>query len=107
MLTIDQNVYNAIVAHARIEHPVSACGMVAGPIGTDRPVRVVPMANAERSPTFFSFDVVEQLRVWQEMDRRDEEPLVVYHSNPYHEAYPSRVATEELVVVVPEDARPV
>src|SRR5579859_5510190 len=48
------------------------------------------MENAERSPTFYRFDSAEQLRVWREMDDRDEEPIVIYHSHTATEAYPSR-----------------
>ncbi|MGZ4588998.1 MAG: M67 family metallopeptidase, partial [Mycobacteriaceae bacterium] len=43
-----------------------------------------------RSPTFYRFDSMEQLRVWREMDSRDEAPVVVYHSHTATEAYPSR-----------------
>ena len=90
MLTIDQATYDAIVAHARADHPDEACGIVAGPIGSDRPERFVAMTNAERSPTFYRFDSLEQLKVWREMDDRDEEPVVIYHSHTATEAYPSR-----------------
>ncbi|MGW0230242.1 Mov34/MPN/PAD-1 family protein [Actinopolymorpha singaporensis] len=90
MLTIDQATRDAIVAHARADHPDEACGIVAGPIGSDRPERHVAMTNAERSPTFFQFDSQEQFRVWRDMDDRDEEPVVIYHSHTATEAYPSR-----------------
>lgn len=40
--------------------------------------------------TFYRFDAMEQLRVWREMDDRDEEPVVIYHSHTATEAYPSR-----------------
>jgi [CysO sulfur-carrier protein]-S-L-cysteine hydrolase len=90
VLTIDQGIRDAIVAHARADHPDEACGIVAGPIGSDRAVRFVPMTNAERSPTFYRFDSQEQLRVWREMDDNDEEPVVIYHSHTATEAYPSR-----------------
>ena len=90
MLTLDQAIRDAIVAHARADHPDEACGIVAGPIGSDRAIRLVPMTNAERSPTFYRFDSQEQLRVWREMDDRDEEPVVIYHSHTATEAYPSR-----------------
>ena len=90
MLNIGRDIVDAIVAHARRDHPDEACGIVAGPIGSDRPVRLVPMTNAERSPTFYRFDSLEQLRVWREMDDRDEEPVVIYHSHTATEAYPSR-----------------
>jgi [CysO sulfur-carrier protein]-S-L-cysteine hydrolase len=90
VLSIDGELVDAIVAHARRDHPDEACGVIAGPIGSDRPVRIVPMANAERSPTFYRFDSLEQLAVWREMDERDEEPVVIYHSHTATEAYPSR-----------------
>ena len=90
MLTLDQRIRDAIVAHVRADHPDEACGIVAGPVGSDRAVRIVPMTNAERSPTFYRFDSQEQLRVWREMDDRDEEPVVIYHSHTATEAYPSR-----------------
>ena len=37
VLAIDQATYDAIVAHARRDHPDEACGVVAGPAGSDRP----------------------------------------------------------------------
>jgi proteasome lid subunit RPN8/RPN11 len=90
VLTLDRATYDAIVAHARRDHPDEACGLVAGPAGSDSAVRFVPMANAERSPTFYRFDPMEQLQVWREMDDRDEEPVVIYHSHTATAAYPSR-----------------
>ena len=90
MLTIRQDLVEAMIAHARADHPDEACGIVAGPEGSDRPERFVPMINAERSPTFYRFDSGEQLAVWREMDRNDEEPVVIYHSHTATEAYPSR-----------------
>ena len=90
MLRLSTAIYDAIVAHARRDHPDEACGVVAGPEGSDRPVRVVEMLNAERSPTFYRFDSTEQLKVWREMDDADEEPVIIYHSHTATEAYPSR-----------------
>ncbi|WP_261559495.1 M67 family metallopeptidase [Frankia tisae] len=90
MLRIDRACYEAIVAHARRDHPDEACGVVAGPEGSDRPERFIPMENAERSPTFYRFDSMEQRRVWREMEDRDEEPVVIYHSHTATEAFPSR-----------------
>jgi proteasome lid subunit RPN8/RPN11 len=89
-LEIRRDIVDAIIAHAHRDHPDEACGVVAGPIGSDRPERFVPMANTERSPTFYRFDSIEQLKVWREMDDRDEEPVVIYHSHTSTEAYPSR-----------------
>src|SRR3954452_2234741 len=90
VLEIGKDIYDAIVAHARRDHPDEACGVVAGPAGTDKATRFIPMENAERSPTFYRFDSMEQFRIWKEMDERDEEPVVIYHSHTATEAYPSR-----------------
>ncbi|HEX3900008.1 MAG TPA: M67 family metallopeptidase [Mycobacteriales bacterium] len=90
MLRISRALHDAIVDHARRDHPDEACGLLAGAIGTDLPERFIPMLNAARSPTFYEYDSMEQLRVWREMDDRDEEPVVIYHSHTATEAYPSR-----------------
>ena len=90
MLTLPKDLHDKIVAHARADHPDEACGVLAGPAGSDRPERFIPMTNAARSPTFYEFDSTEQFQVWKEMDDRDEEPVVIYHSHTATEAYPSR-----------------
>jgi proteasome lid subunit RPN8/RPN11 len=90
VLTIDRATRDAIVAHARRDHPDEACGIVAGPVGTDRPARFVPMLNAARSPTFYEFESADLLRLYQELDANDEQPVVIYHSHTATEAYPSR-----------------
>ena len=88
MLELPRAMVDQVVAHARRDHPDEACGVIAGRGGAA--TRVVEMANAERSPTFYRFDAQEQLRVWREMDDADEVPFVVYHSHTATEAHPSR-----------------
>jgi len=90
VLKLDRAIQDAIVAHARRDHPDEACGVVAGPAGSDRPVRFIPMLNAARSPTFYEFDSTDLLKLYRDMDDRDEEPVVIYHSHTATEAYPSR-----------------
>ncbi|WP_431949154.1 Mov34/MPN/PAD-1 family protein [Actinacidiphila sp. bgisy167] len=90
MLTITRALYDALVAHARADHPDEACGVIAGPAGSDRPERHIPMLNAARSPTFYEFDSIDLLGLYRELDDRDEEPVVIYHSHTATEAYPSR-----------------
>lgn len=77
-----------VLAHARRDHPDEACGVIVGRGG--EAVRVVAMTNAERSPTGFTFDSAEWLRVYREVDDADEELLAVYHSHTMTAAYPSR-----------------
>jgi [CysO sulfur-carrier protein]-S-L-cysteine hydrolase len=90
VLVIRGDLVDAMVAHARTDHPDEACGVIAGLQGSDRPERFIAMLNAERSPTFYRFDSGEQLKVWREMEDADEVPVIIYHSHTATEAYPSR-----------------
>ena len=88
MLELPRVMLDQVITHARRDHPDEACGVIAGREGAA--TRVVEMDNAERSPTFYRFDAVEQLRVWRSMDDADEVPFVIYHSHTATEAHPSR-----------------
>lgn len=90
MLQIRRELVEEIVAHARRDHPDEACGVIAGPEGSDTPERFIPMLNAARSPTFYEFDSGDLLRLYREMDAKDEVPVVIYHSHTATDAYPSR-----------------
>ncbi|TCO62546.1 Mov34/MPN/PAD-1 family protein [Actinocrispum wychmicini] len=90
MLQIRRDLVDEMIAHARRDHPDEACGMLPGPEGSDRPERFVPMTNFARSPNFYQFDSMEQIRLKREMDGNGEEPVVIYHSHTMTEAYPSR-----------------
>ena len=90
MLQISQGLVANLLAHARTDHPDEACGVIAGPAGSDSPTRFIPMVNAARSPTFYEFDSADLLRLYRELDSNDEDPVVIYHSHTSTEAYPSR-----------------
>lgn len=90
VLTIARAHVEEMIAHAREDYPDEACGVVVGPEGSDQAARLIRMINADRSPTFFRFDPQEQFALHKEMDARDEEIVVVYHSHTSTEAYPSR-----------------
>ncbi len=90
MVVIRADLVDAMIAHARADHPDEACGVLAGPESSDRPERHIAMVNAERSPTFYRFDAQEQLKVWRAMENSGDAPVVIYHSHTATEAYPSR-----------------
>lgn len=90
MLKISKALVDQIVAHARADHPDEACGVIAGPAGSDQPQRFIPMINAARSPTFYEFDSADLLSLYKDMDAKNEDPIVIYHSHTATEAYPSR-----------------
>ncbi len=90
VLTIRRDLVDAMVEHARRDHPDEACGVIAGPVGSDRPERFIEMLNSARSMTFYEFDSGEDYRLYRELESRDEERVVIYHSHTATEAYPSR-----------------
>jgi len=90
VLVIRADLVGAMVAHARADHPDEACGVLAGPEGSDRSERHIAMVNAERSPTFYRFDSQEQLKVWRALEEAGDAPIVIYHSHTATESYPSR-----------------
>jgi [CysO sulfur-carrier protein]-S-L-cysteine hydrolase len=89
-LRIRRDLLDEVIAHAHRDHPDEACGVIAGPTGSDEPRRFIPMVNAARSPTFYEFDSADLLALYRQMDDNDEEAVVIYHSHTATPAYPSR-----------------
>lgn len=100
MLTLRIDLFEAMVAHCRAEHPVEACGIMPGPARGDVPDRIVPMVNADEHVGMYRFDPEQQIAVWVEMGERGERPVVIYHSHTGTRAYPSKV--DVAFAVVPE-----
>ena len=113
VLVIRADLVDEIVAHARRDHPNEACGVVAGPEGSDRPERFIPMVNAAALPgypgfhhpetdtlrfgdTFYTWESKADLLLNRELDARGEAMVVIYHSHtkPGSEAYPSVIDCE-------------
>ena len=89
MFLIPRKFRDAIVNQALNEVPEEACGVILGPIGTGQPLRLKPMVNFAHSPVFYEFNPRDLLQLYREMDETEEEIVVVYHSHPTSEAYPS------------------
>lgn len=87
MLTLDQEQFEIIVAHARKEFPNEACGILAGKDGEVK--KVYTMANIDKSPTTYFMEPKEQFRVFKEMRETGLELLGIYHSHVSTRAYPS------------------
>jgi [CysO sulfur-carrier protein]-S-L-cysteine hydrolase len=91
MLAIDQDQYDALVAHARAEYPNEACALLAGRGAVER---VYALPNAEASPTFYVVEPKAQLRAMTEMDDLGLDLVGIFHSHVATEAYPSRTDVE-------------
>jgi len=89
-LEISRNFVQAILEQSRAEYPDEACGVILGPVGSGKAVRIKPMVNAAHSPTFYEFDPKDLLALYREVDDLDEEIVVIYHSHTDTDAYPSR-----------------
>ena len=89
MLTLTPALVDGLLAHARETHPIEACGILAGPAGSDRPARLIRMVNALSSELGYQFDAIDQLAAYRQMDARGEDPIVLYHSHTGSPAIPS------------------
>lgn len=78
MLVLSRRLVDEVIRHAREEHPLEACGIIAGKTS---PERIIRMENVEESDTRFAFSDSEWLRVREEMDFAGEQPFVLYHSH--------------------------
>ena len=86
-LTLARAMVDEIIAHARQDVPNEACGIIAGKDGAA--TRLYRMTNVQASPYRYEMDGKEVLRLLRELDDREEEFLVIYHSHTHTEAYPS------------------
>ncbi len=90
-MRIPQDLLDQIVEHAREDAPKECCGLIAARDGVA--TRVYRARNARDSPVAFTIDASDQIRIYGEIDDREEEdgPLAaMYHSHPRTEAFPSQ-----------------
>jgi proteasome lid subunit RPN8/RPN11 len=87
MLTISQPIIDAIIAHARRDFPLEACGILGGADGVVS--EHYPMTNTDRSNEHFTMEPREQFAVVKDLRAKGKEMLVVYHSHPESPARPS------------------
>ena len=86
-LEIPNEIFQQMIAQARAEAPVEACGILAGTDG--RVANLHTMTNTDNSPEHFQMDPAEQFAVVRAMRAAGTEMLAVYHSHPASPARPS------------------
>jgi proteasome lid subunit RPN8/RPN11 len=87
-MLIARELYDEIIAHARAEAPNECCGIVATDDG--RAVGVYPATNKFASPLRFEIDEPDLIRIWREIDERDWDLGVIYHSHTRTAPEPSQ-----------------
>ncbi len=91
-IELDQQTFDALVAHARSDAPYEVCGFLAGAGG--QVSRRYEIPNAARSMTFYTMDPKAMLLAMNDMDDTGTELIAIYHSHTHTEAFPSATDVE-------------
>ena len=91
-------VWAALIGHAYDGLPDEACGLVAGPPGTDRATVFYPCRNAAESSRVYTIDPKDHLRADRDAEDRGLEINGVVHSHTHTDAYPSPTDVEQAPV---------
>lgn len=100
MIKIPKSIYHAIVEHARKEAPFECCGILSGKEGMVQ--KAFELRNEEQSPVRYSMSPLEQLKVFEEMDRELLDMVAIYHSHTHTLPFPSE--TDVRLAFYPEIA---
>ena len=84
-----------MVGHAYDGLPDEACGLLAGPPGSDRVTAFYPCRNAAASSRVYTIDPKDHLRADREAERLGLEISGVMHSHTHTDAYPSPTDVEQ------------
>jgi len=88
MIQIRKQAISQMLAHARMDAPIEACGYLAEKDGIV--VSIFPMKNVDFSPVHFSFDVTEQFATARLIRAQGLKLRGIYHSHPTSPAMPSQ-----------------
>jgi len=89
VLQLTQATWSAMLGHAYDGLPDEACGLLAGPPGTNRATSFYPCRNAAQSSRVYTIDPKDHLRADRDAEGRGLEINGVMHSHTHTEAYPS------------------
>lgn len=91
MIKLKKSDYEKILAHAKKEAPVEACGLIAGHIeGDDKIIeKVYILTNVDHAEEHFTLDPKEQLSAIKDMRASGYDQLGNWHSHPVSPSRPS------------------
>ena len=92
MIKLNKADFEKILAHARAEAPVEACGLIAGRIedGNKLIDKVYILKNVDHAEEHFTLDPKEQLAAVKDMRANGLVPLGNWHSHPVSPSRPSQ-----------------
>ena len=86
-LQIPKHIFSQMLAQARAQAPLEACGILAGT--EDLVQRLYKMTNTDQSADHFMMAPEEQFAVIKDMRAKGLEMVAIYHSHPVSPARPS------------------
>ncbi|MCR4780991.1 MAG: M67 family metallopeptidase [Ruminiclostridium sp.] len=91
MIKLRKEDYETILAHAKKEAPVEACGLIAGHIDDGDKIvdKVYILTNTDHAEEHFTLDTREQLAAVKDMRANGLEQLGNWHSHPVSPSRPS------------------
>ena len=90
-LKIPADIFRQMVAQAKAQVPVEACGILAG--RGDRVEKLYEMTNVDNSSDHFMMEPKEQFAVVKDIRSAGLGMLAIYHSHP---ATPARLSAEDI-----------
>jgi proteasome lid subunit RPN8/RPN11 len=89
VLQLTRSTWAQMLGHAYDGLPDEACGLMAGPPGTDRCTVFYPCRNAAESSKIYTIDPRDYMRADRDAEQRGLELIGVMHSHTHTDAYPS------------------
>lgn len=86
-LEIPNIIFEQMIAQAKAEAPIEACGILAG--NNNRIKRLYKMTNTDKRNDHFMMEPTEQFKVVKDIRTAGLEMLAIYHSHPETPARPS------------------
>ena len=87
-MEIPEDLLNGLIEHARKEYPLESCGILGGKLG--KITNFYPIVNTKKSSSCYLMEPEEQLRAFQEIEKKGLEVSAIYHSHPHTSAFPSQ-----------------
>jgi proteasome lid subunit RPN8/RPN11 len=90
-MKIKQSLIDSLFMYGRAEDPLEACGYISG--SGDVASGIIPLENADASPTHFSFKPEDQFRAVKQARANHCSLIAVYHTHPVS---PARMSEEDI-----------
>jgi len=87
MIRIPKTIFEKMVEHAKKEQPLECCGILSGKGETVE--KSFELKNAEEGPVRYSMSPLDQMKVFEEMEKESMEMIAIYHSHPRTIPFPS------------------